>query len=104
MSAAESAMASPSMSAAASAEVSMSCADAWDAVDTTSINSISDLEAVASDVSQTFSDCQSLDEWLAQAQATLPTLDVQELQTWATAQCSLDDTLSQTPVCMAINS
>jgi hypothetical protein len=97
-------MASPMESAGASDDMtSGACADSWDAVDTSTVTSISDLEAIANEVGQTFSDCESESEWLDQAQSALPSLDSQELQTWAATQCSVDDTLSQSSVCVEIN-
>ena len=103
MSADESMMASPMESAGASDNMASSaCADSWDAVDTSSVTSISDLEAIANEVSQTLNDCESQSDWLDQAQSAMPSLDVQELQTWAATQCALDDTLSQSPVCAEI--
>ncbi len=104
MSTDESMMASPMESADASENMTgAACADSWDAVDTSTISSISDLEAIANEVSQTLNDCDSQSDWLDQAQSAMPNLDTQELQTWAATQCSLDDTLSQSPVCVEIN-
>jgi hypothetical protein len=93
-----------SPSAEASGMTGAACDDAWSSVDVTSIQSVSDLDTIASELDATFQDCGSLDEWLTAANDAVPSLDTTTLETWVATHCAMNSTLSDTPVCTEVGS
>lgn len=95
-------------SAEASADESeaaaMTCEEAWAEIDVTDVGTLEDLESISTQLDVTIENCESLDEWLDQAEDTIPTVDTADIESWAAERCSESDTLSESPICEEIDS
>lgn len=90
---------SPSESATASPTTSQACEDAWQTVDVSSVKTIGDLVDIGDQLRGTFQDCSGVVDWVNTASESLPQLDSGSLQSWASAQCTLDDAIADSVVC-----
>lgn len=90
---------SPAESAAASPMTSQACQDAWQSVDVSAVKTIGDLVDIGDQLRGTFQDCSSVADWVNTASESLPQLNSGDLQSWASAQCTLDGAIADSPVC-----
>jgi hypothetical protein len=79
--------------------VAMACEDAFAAVDLTAIGTMGSLDALTDELDATISACGSAEEWVAAAEAALPTIDMTDAQTFLDARCAESATLATTPIC-----
>ncbi len=86
-------------SPASSGMTSQACEDAWQSVDVGSVETIGDLVDLGDQLRPTFEDCGSVADWQNAASEALPMLDPGDLEAWASGQCTLDDAISNSPVC-----
>ena len=93
-----------SESADASEDMIASCQDAWESIDLTDVATAGDLDAIATDLDDTLESCGNVSDWRDQANSVLPMIDASEIEDWAATRCSENDTLSDSPVCLEINS
>jgi flagellin-like hook-associated protein FlgL len=104
-SAEESADASPdaSMDATSDGAMAMDCADAFDELAAEDVDSLSDLTAVTDELDDTIEACDSVEEWLDEAEQRLPDVDLTGAESFLEARCE-EAELSDSLLCAELTS
>lgn len=76
----------------------MDCEGAFDDLADADIESVTDLATVTDALDDTIEACDSVEEWIDEAEQRLPDVDMGEAEAFLAARCA-ESTLSDTPLC-----
>jgi hypothetical protein len=87
-----------SASADASSETSMTCDEAFAALDLVSLQ-LTSLDTASEGLDETIAACTNVAEWVAELSNLLPSLDLDSAEAFLAVRCETSDLLSDAPIC-----